>query len=51
MVAGLAGVAGGMVTVGEAGVSAGLLALVAGLAGQAERRGVLSAGVAGLSRW
>lgn len=49
VVAGLAGVAFGVVYAGEAVVSAGLLVLVANLAGQTKRGGELSAGVAG--RW
>jgi hypothetical protein len=47
--AGLAEVAGGVAGVAEAVVGAGLLVLVADVASQAERGGVLRAGVTGLA--
>jgi hypothetical protein len=49
VVAGLAGVAGGVEGVSEAVVGAGLLEFVADLAGHAERDGVLGAGIFGLA--
>ena len=47
VVMGRTGVTGGVVGAGEAVVGAGLLVLLADLAGQAERGGVLGAGIAG----